>query len=176
MNCEKCGKSKATVFYKENINGRVRELNLCARCTEQMRETGELEDFSSAFSDFASPLTGFEEGGPEDLFAPFPESRTQTTSVPDACTSCGSTLHDVISTGRFGCSSCYSAFREQLTDPALLLYGQVRHVGRTPRGYRLRKERALEISSLKQALAAAVKQENYEEAVGLRDRIRSLES
>lgn len=43
MNCEKCGTKKATVFYKENLNGKIRALNICAQCAEKLRQAGELE-------------------------------------------------------------------------------------------------------------------------------------
>ena len=32
MKCEKCGKNEASYFYRENINGRRRELHLCEDC------------------------------------------------------------------------------------------------------------------------------------------------
>ena len=32
MKCEKCGKNEASYFYRENINGRRRELHLCGDC------------------------------------------------------------------------------------------------------------------------------------------------
>ena len=29
MLCTKCGKKEATVYYKQNINGKITEYNLC---------------------------------------------------------------------------------------------------------------------------------------------------
>ena len=32
MMCTKCGKKEASVYYKQNINGNVTEMNLCEDC------------------------------------------------------------------------------------------------------------------------------------------------
>ena len=36
MLCENCGKKEANVRYEENINGRVRTLNLCEECSKKL--------------------------------------------------------------------------------------------------------------------------------------------
>ena len=35
MLCDNCGKREANVRYQENINGQIRELNLCEECSRK---------------------------------------------------------------------------------------------------------------------------------------------
>lgn len=60
MKCEKCGKNEASYFYRENINGRRRELHLCADCARAEGIAPRFEQRSSDlfdlfFSSFARP-------------------------------------------------------------------------------------------------------------------------
>ena len=47
MLCETCKKRTATVFYNENMNGKVRSYSLCGECAAKLREKGELQDITS---------------------------------------------------------------------------------------------------------------------------------
>ena len=63
MLCDNCGKREANVRYTENINGKVRELNLCEECSEKLGIGG--MDFNMPI-DFSSFLGGFM----DDLMTP----------------------------------------------------------------------------------------------------------
>ena len=62
MQCQRCNKKKATVFYRENIGGRVKALRLCGDCAEVLEQAGELEDMGTVLSVSPSPLLPAEEG------------------------------------------------------------------------------------------------------------------
>ena len=64
MQCERCNKKKATVFYRENINGRVKALRLCGDCVEVLEQAGELEDMGTVLSGVPSPLLVSEDASP----------------------------------------------------------------------------------------------------------------
>ena len=56
MLCDNCKKREANVRYSENINGKVRELNLCEECSQKLG-IGHMDfsmpmDFSNFFGDF----------------------------------------------------------------------------------------------------------------------------
>lgn len=177
MLCEKCSKKKATVFYNENINGKVRSYHLCADCAQAMKDSGELEDFSSAFQNFASPFSALEDGFFSDFFAiPFHTSTGSGLAAPKKCPLCGSTLSDISSTGKVGCASCYDTFSAELEQPIRSAHGKTTHIGRIARGHRSKKEKADRIAALKKQLKEAIGNENFEEAASLRDQIRGLEA
>ena len=56
MQCQRCNKKKATVFYRENVSGRVKAMRLCGDCAEVLEQAGELEDMGTVLSGTPSPL------------------------------------------------------------------------------------------------------------------------
>ena len=38
MKCEKCQKNEATVFYRENINGKEAKYHLCPKCASELEK------------------------------------------------------------------------------------------------------------------------------------------
>ncbi len=176
MICERCNKKKATVFYNENINGKVRQFNLCADCAKAMKDAGELEDLSSAFTAFPSPFAALEENFFHDFFAlPFHGTGLASPTEPKKCPMCGSTFSDIATTGKVGCAKCYETFADELENSIRAANGSGSHLGRIAKGHRAKKEKASRIAALKKQLKEAVNDENFEEAASLRDQIRALE-
>ena len=174
MQCEHCKKRKATVFYKENMGGRIKEYQLCTPCAAEMQKTGELEDMSVLMESFISPFSwGDGEGGV------FPWT-IHATSAPapmntKTCPSCGMTAEGIRRSGRFGCGACYTYFSDELSGLLRGIHGSASHVGRAPHTHRRRKERQDRIRELKARLTEAIAAEAYEQAALLRDEIKSLE-
>ena len=167
--CDACKKNVATVHYKQNVNGHRSETYLCSECAAEKGWGAENLFTWDPFEGFDKMLGGF--------FAP----RTLTSA---SCPTCGRTLSDVKRSGRFGCSDCYEAFGDSL-DLSPFASGAYR--GRRPLKAAEKKaeqsekktketKEQNELDGLKEQLKAAVKNEEYEKAAGLRDRIRALES
>ena len=75
MKCQKCGKNEVNFHYSSNVNGRVTEAHLCSHCAQadgydinSMFGANGLFDFSDIFSDFY-PIFG---GGFIPAIAPMP--------------------------------------------------------------------------------------------------------
>ena len=170
MNCEKCGTKKATVFYKENLNGKIRSLNLCAQCAEKLRQTGELEDFSSPFLNFLSPLISYQEQGTAGFLSGIC-GKSSGTVQDKVCPICGMTTQKLFAEGLAGCPSCYETFHDEI-----VFAPNVRsaYTGEVPRCFREKQEKVRLLKDLKQQLGQAVTEERYEDAAKLRDRIRGL--
>ncbi len=174
MQCERCNKKKATVFYRENLGGRVKALRLCGDCADILEQAGELEDMSTAISGFLAPFFLWEDGS---LTLPFPSSSAGTVrGGVRKCRGCGATLGEIASAGKVGCAECYSVFSEELTNVVRSVHGSVGHTGRVSAGFRARRELMERLTALKKQLKEAVTAENFEAAVGLRDEIRALEA
>ncbi|MBQ9150812.1 MAG: UvrB/UvrC motif-containing protein [Clostridia bacterium] len=177
MLCERCNKKKATVFYRENIGGRIKALRLCGECAEILEQAGELEDISAAVAGFVSPFFLSDEGIFSLPFHHFAESAAKTGTSPRLkCPSCGATIEDIGRTGKVGCASCYGVFAEELAGAIRSAHGRAEHTGRVSAGYRARVEKTERLARLKKQLKEAVSNEQYESAAGLRDEIRALEA
>jgi protein arginine kinase activator len=172
MQCERCNKKKATVFYRENIGGRVRALRLCGDCADVLEQAGELEDMSTSLTGVLSPLFFADEGG---LFLPL-HSVTPTRGAARKCPACGATFSELAGSGRMGCETCYTVFSEELAETLRSLHGRAEHRGRVTAGYRARQELSKRLGELREQLKEAVAAEEFERAAGLRDEIRSLEA
>lgn len=164
MECEKCRKRPATVHYTEVVNGRKREMHLCATCAEQegigsFKITAHPFKLDSLFGDL--------------LGAQIPRIGRESPEV--ACGRCGLTERQFARQGRFGCADCYEAFAPHLDTLLRRVQGHLRHTGKVPaRGqYRVRRQR--EIERLRRELQDAVQREEFERAAELRDKIRELE-
>ena len=83
------------------------------------------------------------------------------------CPTCGLHEQTLRQDGRVGCADCYTQFADILQPYIKRVQGAVQHVGVT------QQEDATD--TLKNKLAQAIAQENYEEAARLRDEIRRLE-
>jgi protein arginine kinase activator len=174
MQCERCNKKKATVFYRENIGGRVRALRLCGECAETLEEAGELEDMSVALSGILSPLFRGEEGF---LSLPFHGVSPGTPRGAERkCPLCGAGYAELAAVGKVGCPACYTAFSDELSDVIRAVHGRREHRGRLSAGYRARQDRLSRLEVLRLKLKQAIEAEEYELAAGLRDEIRSLEA
>lgn len=180
MYCENCGKNYANVKYTHIINGNKTEMILCEECSKLfgIQNLSIPIDFSTFLSDF---LIGFQE---ENML---PDLLKQKELK---CKRCNSTFEDFINTGRFGCPDCYGTFEEKI-DPLLRsIQGANRHVGRIGKINEETENKTIQesekekikdttklgqINELNRQLKIAIKEERYEEAASLRDKIRELE-
>ena len=174
MICERCGKKKATVFYRENIGGRVRAWRLCGDCAEALEKAGELEDISTAISGFMSPF--FQSDETFFVFPMNPKKRESSSTGGRKCDVCGITFSEITASGKLGCAACYKAFPDELSHLLRSMHGVTEHRGRVSAGYRIRQEKAQRLIGLKKQLREAVVAERFEAAAELRDTIRALEA
>ncbi len=173
MLCEKCKKRTATVFYNENINGKMRSYSLCGECAAKLREKGDLQDITSMIGSFADPFSELH----DDLFGGFFGLPTlKSASVEKKCPSCGCSYSDIASDGRVGCPECYTVFEDELARTIRSVHGTTSHTGAVPARHRAKQERAEQLRKLKRAMQEAIQKEDFERAASLRDDIRRLEN
>ena len=91
------------------------------------------------------------------------------------CPECGSSYHEIASSGKVGCAQCYDTFAEELARSIQSIHGTTNHTGAVPARQRAKQERSEWIKKLKKDLQDAVRREDYEAAAKLRDEIRQLE-
>lgn len=162
MVCEKCSKNHATVHLTEIVNNVKREAHLCEDCA---RNAGVVHKINFSIQDL---LAG--------LMSEVKTSTAQEKMSQLRCPQCGITYADFRNKARLGCANDYEVFKAGLEMLLQKIHGATRHVGKVPptASTQLRKEN--ELVRLKRDLDQAVKEEQFEKAAGIRDRLRKLEA
>ncbi|MBQ7499620.1 MAG: UvrB/UvrC motif-containing protein [Clostridia bacterium] len=161
MLCQNCKKKEAAFYYKQNVNGQISEVHLCADCARKYSSGNTVPDI------FGIDLLG-------GFFGSIPVVRKRSK----ICPVCGSSFDDLVDSGKIGCAECYNTFRDELAGTVERIHGRVKHIGRgaakakpaaeaDPEGENKEKE-------LRERLAKAIADENYELAAQLRDEIKAL--
>lgn len=157
MICERCNEKSATVHLMRVEQKKRREYHLCEICAEE-------EGVSSVQGTFS--LKSFL----EDVGA------APAVSGVAPCAHCGLTYEAFRVSGRLGCADCYEHFREQLLPLLEKIHESTQHVGKAPTKLETRREKREVIDGLRREQERAIKDENYERAGELRDRIQALEA
>ena len=163
MKCDSC-QEKATVFYTQVTDGKLKKFALCDACAEAKGITS------------PDGLLMPEEmlGGKE-----MPQSPLDTlpqTAAPSECSSCGFTLENFQRVGRLGCPACYQTFRGEIAQRLPSLHRGVTHTGYVPKDLAELQRLKSELDVLTAQLEEAITEERYEEAAALRDQIETLEN
>jgi len=90
------------------------------------------------------------------------------------CPTCGYTERNFEKTGRLGCPDCYESFKTTLTHMLKRMHRGTQHVGKVPSSIEGTKVMQSRIHYLEEGLQEAIRKEQFEEAAGMRDEIRSL--
>ena len=160
MMCEQCGKYPATTHVHTVINGVSTQKNLCTYCA------------------VAGGYAGLHSGGLMNMLSTvFGESlAAYPSSNEKRCSCCGATFSDIAESGKAGCAECYKVFGPQLMSSLQRLHGKTKHVGKVPQSASGEVRAAARLQKLKDELAAAVADEEFEKAADLRDQIKQIEA
>lgn len=170
MKCQKCGKNNADTHVKRVINGEFEEYHLCSECAKDLGYTNMFSDFANGFEkDFNSLLGSF--------FGNALPARTQATR----CEVCNTGYADIVRTGMMGCANCYNIFGEQLLPTIRRVHGNTVHCGkRSHKGIAkvedVKENTTDKLTTLKSQLDKAIKEQEFEKAAELRDKIREMEA
>ena len=158
MKCEKCNEREANFFYTATVNGETAQSHLCLDCAKELGLTKAFErPLFEDFSFFGEPLR---------MLDGFFSSRP----LLDSFFSPRSMFGDMFGELRLPSHSpapSQTAVAERNAEPSAAKIPQ-------SAGEELRPRR--ELIALKHQLKAAVRDENFEKAIELRDRIRGLEN
>lgn len=159
MKCDVCEK-EATVFLTQIINGQMTTVNLCEGCSKAKGVTDETGfGLAEAFLGPTSHSTSVKPGEREDL----------------VCLSCGFTQAQLKKIGRMGCPECYSTFRDGLQNLLKAMHKGTRHVGKMPQRVAAESQLNDALSGLREELAAAVRDERYEDAARLKTELEKAQ-
>lgn len=161
MQCDICGKKKATVHLTEIVDDQMSEMHLCEDCARQksvqMEQQFGLADLLAGLADFG-------------------KSAKEEVRESIKCTNCGMSYDEFRKFGRLGCSQCYESFKMHLGTLLKKVHGSNHHLGKSPSKIPPgTKKRIEDLQELKLQLEKAIQMEDFERAAEIRDRIRGLE-
>lgn len=154
LKCQVCGKS-ATVHLTQIVNNKIHKVDLCEECAQAKGVTDP---------------SGF---GFAELFG---KPAAADAGEPLVCDQCGFTHANLKKTGRLGCPSCWTKFREVLQPMLEGMHRGLVHKGRTPARLLERKAVHDRLVRLQDDLTEAIKSERFEDAARYRDEIRDLQA
>lgn len=165
MKCQKCNKNNATTHIKRVINGEFEEYNLCSECAKEM---GYNNIFGSFTDDFNS------------LFGSFFENALPARSQATRCEFCGTSYSDIARTGMVGCANCYDIFSDRIMPTVRRVHGNTTHCGKNSQFAKselagTKEEKSSDIDALKAEIDKAIKNQEFEKAAELRDKIKAME-
>ena len=173
MKCTHCHEKEANTHIKRTINGVTQEMYLCEDCAKELGVMDEFAFEPLSMDNFFGNLLG---AGVSAL--------NSLTGI-DRCSSCGTSFTDIINSGRGGCADCYTKFEDKLEPSIEKLHGRTKHIGKfvtyseeaepkkddsAPK----KSEPKSEIEKLKEDLKLAVKEQRFEDAAVIRDKIKDL--
>ncbi len=168
--CENCHKNVATVTVIE-IQPRSPEEG-----PEQAQNTTQqaLCEICAQSKDLPhAPVVGKKLG---DIWKLLQASGQQTPRREDlTCPDCGMTREELRARGRIGCARDYEVFAKDIGEILERVHGSRQHVGRGPGLSADEFDRMQAINNLKRELDAAIREEAYERAAGIRDELQALD-
>jgi protein arginine kinase activator len=168
MLCQKCGENEASVHLTRIINGKKEELHLCESCAKKSGEFSFHADNNFAFQSLLSGVLN-------NNLSPKNKSIFKNNIKEESiCENCELNYSDFSKNGLFGCSDCYDKFEDKLDPLFKRIHGTIRHTGKKPSRYNIKKENEQEIDLLKEQMEKAVEEENFEKAAEIRDRIHEI--
>ena len=177
MLCDECGKNKATVHLTEIVNELITKLNLCESCAKN--KGAEVEQHFG-IADLLSALSDTEQQQAASVAATGAAAGASTSTSKNKCPRCGLAYEDFKRVGRLGCAECYKAFRTSLVPLLKRIHGANQHIGKSPSPQAVDEmktvhKRQEELDTAKTNLQKSVRNEEFEEAAALRDKIKFLE-
>ncbi len=179
MKCRACPKAAVLHITEVLPDDRFEELHYCEECGRRYLSTSpdggggakatpdEADDFAEAID--AASLVATEAAAL--IEADGPDARP--------CEVCGLKFVEFRNSGRLGCPHDYDHFREELLPLLESIHGDTVYAGKSPKAPARATPKpprdAGELAALRKKLTRAVKDEDYEAAARLRDRIRELE-
>jgi protein arginine kinase activator len=160
--CDGC--SMVAVWHITDVrdDNQIEERHFCDLCYQKFLEQEEQQKQSSKGVGWAEAVEAV-------------EAEEGEVAAQQECPLCGLKFLEFRNSGRLGCPNDYQLFQKELLPLLESIHGETRHCGKSPRRLPQSKQHVLELMQLRSRLKQAVREEDYEEAARLRDRIRQLE-
>lgn len=169
MYCERCKKNEASIHLSEIMKDIKSEVHLCEQCAREVGLNTKISNFTLTLPEMLTFLNVDE---------------VNDFQGKKRCGTCGCDFIEYKNNGRLGCPDCYSFLADQLEPVLVSFHGDTRHCGKFPiysgvnqNDLKISFQKNLtedEFTRMQSDLEEAVKDERYEDAAVIRDRIKEL--
>ena len=169
MYCERCKKNEATIHLSEIIKDLKSEVHLCEQCARDVGLNTKISNFTLTLPEMLTFLNVDE---------------VNEFDGKKRCGTCGCDFIEYKRNGKLGCPDCYTQLADQLEPVMAGYHGEAKHCGKFPAFNDGEKHDYIHpertecepgtIRKLQAELDDAVREERYEEAAVLRDRIKEM--
>lgn len=164
MLCENCKERQATVKLSQDTQNGPIERNLCEKCAFNLQ--------SFSFSPNQEPLS-IQQFLSQWLSGESMQAQPREFQKMPECSECGLTFTRFLDIGKFGCPTCYDAFRERLPRVFGKLHnGSTVHTGKIPASFNEKMTIKKKIEELRSDMQEAIQGEQFEQAAVIRDEIK----
>jgi len=165
MLCQKCNQQSAKIHITKVVNDQRMDLHLCEKCAGENNQIG--YDYPFTINNFLSSFL--------DIPIEYSVKGADLQGQKYQCSSCGLTFDEFKANGKLGCTECYSVFSDKLMPILKRLHGNAYHSGKLPQRTGSAIKVKKEMEKLRTQLNKVIKEEEYEKAAEIRDKIKSLE-
>jgi len=162
MKCDICGNNKAVIHIQQIAGNEEINISICEKCA---KEKGLTINNSELNINLKNLIKNFAEI----------KKAVYLNDPVKVCYGCGRTLEDLKKRGRAGCPECYREFRKYIASYLKTNAGSAEYKGKYPFKINILSQKMKKINNLHSLLNQAVKNEDFEEAAYLRDKIRLME-
>lgn len=164
MQCQICNERTATIHLTEISEGVRTEMHICEQCAT---EQGIAAQSQMSINELLSGLLASQPSD-DELLGP--------SDQESSCPACGFTLDRLRKEGTLGCPNDYDVFEYALLPLIQRAHnGGTAHCGKVPSKMPQETKKLAELTQLRQELNKAVRNEDYERAAELRDKLQQLE-
>ena len=181
MKCRACPKAAVLHITEVLADDRFEDLHFCEDCGRRYLQTTGPDTTKGSGAAAADEADDFAEAIDAAALVATEAAALIEADGPDArpCEVCGLKFVEFRNSGRLGCPHDYDHFREELLPLLESIHGDTVYAGKSPKAPARATPKpprdAGELTALRKKLTRAVKDEDYEAAARLRDRIRELE-
>lgn len=170
MICEHCKERHANVTVTQVQNGQKMEHHYCEVCASQFHPFQlDLQDEPISLQQFITNWFGMP-------LKPSAREEQPKSTQPNSCQNCKMTYSQFLKKGKFGCASCYIAFKPYLPPMLQRLHAGTKHKATEDDAVSPNVQIQMQVQKLREQMKAAIEGERFEDAAALRDQIKELES
>lgn len=160
MLCEICNKNKASIHLTEvnTAKSLKRELHICEECAQRK---GIFQKVHLSINEMLGKVEAIS------------ISKEETEL---RCSYCGLSLSDFKQNMRFGCGNDYEIFKSEILPLLERIHSSTKYIGKHPQNINATEKLLLKISELERELEEYIKNENFEQAASVRDKIKGLKT
>lgn len=161
--CDECNINPANVHLTQIVKDEVTVQHICEKCAKKKGISIVIEEDKSSLQIAA-----------EEQKQEHKAERKRDKKI--ACSVCGMTFAEFKEKGLLGCSSCYNAFEKEIDNLLIQVHGSSQHRGKMYSISHASRHDKDEVTFLRNELENAIRNEKFELAAAIRDKINSVSS